>query len=104
MVTVSQAKDRSKSAQGSASSGAMVIRGQVPAAPDDSVSGSSAVGERGGMKVREHPLHAGAVFGMTDMMLGLPLRATYTTTSFVHLVFFDKMCVSAGRASVFIVV
>ncbi|CAN0007156.1 unnamed protein product [Pylaiella littoralis] len=42
------------------------------------------------MKIREHPLHAGAVFGMTDSMLGLPFRATYTTTSFVHLFFFDR--------------
>ena len=44
----------------------------------------------GGVKIREHPLHAGAVFGMTDVMLGMPFRATYTTTSFVHLFFFDK--------------
>eukprot|EP00752_Nemacystus_decipiens_P004872 g4435.t1 len=42
------------------------------------------------LKIREHPLHAGAVFGMTDSMLGLPFRATYTTTSFVHLFFFDR--------------
>lgn len=45
------------------------------------------------MKVKWHTLHAGAVFGMTDMMLGLPFRATYTTTSFVHLFFFDRMYV-----------
>lgn len=50
----------------------------------------AANGTGGEAKIREHPLHAGAVFGMTDMMLGLPFRATYTTTSFVHLFFFDR--------------
>lgn len=52
--------------------------------------GNFAETEKGSLKVREHPLHAGAVFGMTDMMLGLSFRATYTTTSFVHLFFFDR--------------
>jgi NhaP-type Na+/H+ or K+/H+ antiporter len=39
---------------------------------------------------RPQMLHAGAVFGMTDQMLDRPFRATYTSSSFVHLVVFHK--------------
>ena len=60
---------------------------QKPGGADAGAGGASS---SGGVKVREHSLHAGAVFGMTDMMLGMPFRATYPTTSFVHLFFFDR--------------
>jgi NhaP-type Na+/H+ or K+/H+ antiporter len=47
---------------------------------------------------REQMLHAGAVFGMTDSMLNRAYRGTYTTASFVHLVFFDKLSLLSEAA------
>ncbi|CAM9631642.1 unnamed protein product, partial [Ectocarpus sp. 12 AP-2014] len=94
MVTVSQERDSSReapNASGGGRKGGLFMGGD-----GHTTAGGGFEGEwskyLGGssVKIKEHPLHAGAVFGMTDSMLGLPFRATYTSTSFVHLFFFDR--------------
>ncbi|CAM9848856.1 unnamed protein product, partial [Laminaria digitata] len=91
MVTVSQDRGSNDKEGGGGGAAASAPGGAVNASggADAGAGGASSSGG-GGVKIREHPLHAGAVFGMTDMMLGMPFRATYTTTSFVHLFFFDR--------------
>ncbi|CAN0077796.1 unnamed protein product, partial [Ectocarpus fasciculatus] len=89
MVTVSQERGSSgeaPNAPGGGRKGGLFMGGD-----GHTTAGSGFEGEGGSsVKIKEHPLHAGAVFGMTDSMLGLPFRATYTSTSFVHLFFFDR--------------
>lgn len=96
MVTVSQ--ERNKNNRKDREEGALGSTGDSTVVPSTEGLGDEA--GNAGMKVREHTLHAGAVFGMTDMMLGMPFRASYTTGSFVHLFFFDRRCVASRRSTV----
>ncbi|CAM9954728.1 unnamed protein product, partial [Scytosiphon promiscuus] len=90
MVTVSHERDSANGGVIDPSTGARK-GGHFMGGDGHTTADGGFEGEGGSsVKIREHPLHAGAVFGMTDSMLGLPFRATYTSTSFVHLFFFDR--------------
>ncbi|CAM9412929.1 unnamed protein product [Chrysoparadoxa australica] len=71
-----------------------IVRGSVLMMADSKDLATSTSGSMSSTAGKKGPkfttLHAGAVFGMTDQMLGVPFRAAYTTASFVHLFFFDR--------------
>ncbi|KAG5188581.1 Sodium/hydrogen exchanger family [Tribonema minus] len=73
--TVAQGPNKSSGAAG----WYYIVRGTVHMISENPVKGR-----------RQQVLHAGAVFGMTDQMLGRPFRGAYTTASFVHVFYFDK--------------